>query len=259
MRSFTVRAAAMAPAEVLAAGSTRPPLGTAAAPTFITTWSCPYAQRTWIALNEKGVDYKPVFVDLASKPEWFFPLNPHGRVPTLAWADGGKEDSMYESLICNEYVEDAFPGPSLLPPTPAGRAKARLLIDQFGAKVGAAFGKVMFAGSGEGGAALDEALQWLEKELDASGPFAMGSDWTLADCAMGPFIIRLGLLKEVCGYEVPASLARVARYRDAVLSRPSVKATMQPPEGGSYFEQMANTYRTYIDNRRKAAAAAAST
>jgi hypothetical protein len=59
--------------------------------------------------------------------------------------------------------------------------------------------------------------------------------------------------------QVPASLARVARYRDAVLSRPSVKATMQPPEGGSYFEQMANTYRTYIDNRRKAAAAAAST
>ena len=40
------------------------PDGTAARPTFITTWSCPYAQRTWIALNEKGVAYEPVHVDL---------------------------------------------------------------------------------------------------------------------------------------------------------------------------------------------------
>jgi hypothetical protein len=37
-----------------------------------------------------------VFVDLAAKPEWFFPLNPYGRVPTLAWAEGGKEESLYE-------------------------------------------------------------------------------------------------------------------------------------------------------------------
>ena len=56
---------------------------------------------------------------------------------------------------------------------------------------------------------------------------------------------------------MPSGLPRLARYRDAVLARPSVKATMQPPEPSrSYMEQMADTYRTYIDNRRKAAAAA---
>lgn len=50
---------------VLAAGSKEPPAGPSRLqPTFITTWSCPYAQRTWIALNAKQLQFSPVFVDL---------------------------------------------------------------------------------------------------------------------------------------------------------------------------------------------------
>jgi hypothetical protein len=49
----------------LAAGSAEPPAGPDRShPTFITTWSCPYAMRTAIALNAKGLQYTPVFVDL---------------------------------------------------------------------------------------------------------------------------------------------------------------------------------------------------
>jgi hypothetical protein len=51
--------------EVLAAGSAEPAPGPDRVhPTFITTWSCPYAQRSWIALEAKGLKYTPVFVDL---------------------------------------------------------------------------------------------------------------------------------------------------------------------------------------------------
>jgi hypothetical protein len=49
----------------LAAGSAEPPAGPDRShPTFITTWSCPYAMRTAIALNAKGLQYTPEFVDL---------------------------------------------------------------------------------------------------------------------------------------------------------------------------------------------------
>jgi hypothetical protein len=66
-----------APQPVLAAGSAEPPAGPDRLhPTFITTWSCPYAQRTWIALNAKGIEFTPIFVDLMNKPEWFFKHNP---------------------------------------------------------------------------------------------------------------------------------------------------------------------------------------
>jgi hypothetical protein len=50
---------------VLAAGSAEPAAGADRLhPIFITTWSCPYAQRSWIALNAKKLQYTPVFVDL---------------------------------------------------------------------------------------------------------------------------------------------------------------------------------------------------
>jgi hypothetical protein len=51
--------------EVLTAGSAEPAAGSDRVhPTFITTWNCPYAQRTWIALEAKKLKYTPVFVDL---------------------------------------------------------------------------------------------------------------------------------------------------------------------------------------------------
>lgn len=50
---------------VLAAGSAEPEAGKERKePLFITTSTCPYAQRSWIALAAKGLKYTPVFVDL---------------------------------------------------------------------------------------------------------------------------------------------------------------------------------------------------
>ena len=38
---------------------------------------------------------------------------------------------IYESNICNEFLEDFQPEPSLLPPHPAVRARARIIIARF--------------------------------------------------------------------------------------------------------------------------------
>lgn len=262
-RPIAARAAAgtMAPAsqDVLAAGSTQPILGTREAPTFITTWNCPYAQRTWIALNEKGVDFKPVFVDLRSKPEWFFPLNPKGQVPTLAWQEPDGPQSLYESLVCNEYVQEGFQGPGLLPDNPVARSKVRLLIDQFGQKFAPALVKVMFASEADSEAAkkgLDEAVAWLDSALDPQGPYAAGAAFTLADAALAPFALRLPVLEGLAGYETPASAKRVAAWTAALLERPSVQASMAPPDPKrTYQEQLLDTYKDYVAARKAATTA----
>ena len=54
--------------------------------TFYTNSKCPYAQRVWIALEEKGVKYTAVEIALygsGGKPGWFMRLNPKGEVPVL--------------------------------------------------------------------------------------------------------------------------------------------------------------------------------
>jgi hypothetical protein len=67
---------------------------------------CPFAQRTLLALNAKGVAYvhhELSDTDLYSKPAWFLDLNPAGLVPTLAWlTPGGERRVLGESLIINE-------------------------------------------------------------------------------------------------------------------------------------------------------------
>merc|ERR1712168_1581511 len=51
--------------------------------TLINMRFCPYAQRTVLCLNAKGVDYEMVNCALLTKPEWLLDINPIGKVPVL--------------------------------------------------------------------------------------------------------------------------------------------------------------------------------
>lgn len=73
---------------------------------FITTTTCPYAQRTWIALGEAGIEYDTVYVDLDNKPEWLFAFNPLGKVPTIVRQTASGTQHAYESLILNELIDE---------------------------------------------------------------------------------------------------------------------------------------------------------
>jgi glutathione S-transferase len=85
-------------------------------------------QRTRIVLYEKTLPYETIPVDLAKKeqkkPE-FLKMNPNGKVPVLV--DG--DTILYESCIINEYLEEKYPNPPLLPKDRAQRAKIRIQVD----------------------------------------------------------------------------------------------------------------------------------
>ncbi len=89
---------------------------------------CPFAQKVRIVLAEKELSYDTETVDLAAgaqrSPE-FRRLNPFGQVPVLV----DEEVVVYESTLINEYLNDEYPFPNLLPEDSAYRAKARLLED----------------------------------------------------------------------------------------------------------------------------------
>ena len=71
-------------------------------------------------------------MNLKEKPDWLFERNPVGAVPILEH----KGRVVYESAVCEEFLEEAFPasvsGPhALLPSCPYERAAVRLLMLKF--------------------------------------------------------------------------------------------------------------------------------
>src|SRR5436305_8380706 len=89
--------------------------------------TCPFSQRCRLVLFEKGMDFEVRDVDLFNKPEDISTMNPYGQVPILV----ERELILYESNIINEYIDERFPHPQLMPADPLMRARARLFLHRF--------------------------------------------------------------------------------------------------------------------------------
>lgn len=86
------------------------------------------SRKVRIALIEKGLDFQRVNLDLAKREHKnadYLKIHPFGQVPALD--DDGF--IVYDSTIINEYLEDEYPYPPLLPKDSEGRARARLMED----------------------------------------------------------------------------------------------------------------------------------
>ena len=76
----------------------------------------------------KTFRYETVNIHLRSKPEWFAKdINPLGKVPTFQIDD----KIVYDSEICNEYIDEVYPGDESVSLDPYQRAKDRMLLEHF--------------------------------------------------------------------------------------------------------------------------------
>jgi glutathione S-transferase len=86
------------------------------------------SRKVRIALLEKGLEFERVNVDLSKReqksPE-YLKIHPFGQIPALD--DEGF--ILYDSTIINEYLEDEYPYPALMPEGSEGRARARMMED----------------------------------------------------------------------------------------------------------------------------------
>lgn len=101
-------------------------------------WDSTCSMKVRFALAEKAVDYEGVFIDLLKfeqlRPK-YLQINPNGVAPTLVH-DGR---SIVESTVINEYLEEEFPDPRLLPADSYGRARVRALVRLEDGRAQAAF------------------------------------------------------------------------------------------------------------------------
>ena len=88
----------------------------------------PYCQKVRLVVAEKDLSYEKIFVDLTKneqKSPDFLRLNPYGKVPVLL----DEDEVIYDSTVINEYLEDEYPHPPLMPEQSSERARARMFED----------------------------------------------------------------------------------------------------------------------------------
>lgn len=192
--------------------------------------SSPNCQRVKVVLAEKNLPYEIVPIDLRAQEQKtpdYLKMNPYGKVPVLT------DDStvLYESCIINEYLEEKYPTPALLPKEPGQKAKARILIDYGMAHFDGPYQKLrmeLMKDAKEQNAQtvtsaksdLKKLLQRFEDEI-GDKQYLMG-DFSLVDADLLPRFTRL----EGFGVLPDPSLPRLGKYLERMKARPSVKAIL---------------------------------
>src|SRR5829696_1961188 len=172
--------------------------------------------RTRMVLHEKGIDFEVHEVDLSNKSEEFLEVSPYGKVPVLS-VNG---TSLYESNIVNEYLDEVYDSPKLMPENPEERALVRSWMafadDYF-------FPSVYRVRMGlQRGYSEDEIQEAKEKLYDTlsrlehrlEGREYLVGEYTLADIAHAGNFHRLRVLTksgEVSVHEYPNIMAWVER------------------------------------------------
>ena len=198
---------------------------------FFMTPTCPYARRTWICLEEKGISYTTTPVDLSGDRTWYRQnINPLGKVPAIRHAASGAV--IYESEIVNEFLEQQFPdsGASLMPADPVACARVRLWNVHHTNTLGKALFPLLSASDGDTASKLEELEAALEYyEANITGPYLCG-EFSLADVNAMPIVDNLVFwTKEFMGYALPVDqFPKVLQWIAALQQRPSFVLTQQP-------------------------------
>ena len=182
--------------------------------TLYSTITCPYSHRCRIVLHEKDMDFQVIDVDPNSKSEDLALISPYGKAPVLVERDL----VLYESNIINEYIDDRFPHPQLMPADPVMRARARLLLYRFEQEL---FSHIGAFDSGDQ-KIMDKARATIVENLTLISPifekqkFMLGDEFSMLDVAIAPLLWRL----EYFEIRLPKQAAPLLKYSERLFSRP---------------------------------------
>ncbi|MGH8716536.1 MAG: glutathione S-transferase N-terminal domain-containing protein [Burkholderiales bacterium] len=186
--------------------------------------TCLFSHRCRIVLYEKGMDFQIVDVDLYNMPEDLAVMNPYNRVPVLVERDL----ILYEANIINEYIDDRFPHPQLIPADPVMRARARLFLFRFELEL---FSQIDAIEQGSQKTA-DKARAVIRDNLTQIAPvfakqrYMLGEEFSMLDVAIAPLLWRL----DYYGIQLGKQTAPLMKYAERLFSRPAFIEALTAPE-----------------------------
>ena len=190
--------------------------------------TCPFSQRCRLVLFEKGMDFEIRDVDLFNKPEDISTMNPYGQVPILV----ERELILCESNIINEYIDERFPHPQLMPADPLQRARARLMLFNFEKELFIHVHVLENDKSTASSKVQDKARAEIRDRLTQLAPlfvknkYMLGEEFSMLDVAIAPLLWRL----DHYGIELSKTAAPLMKYAERIFSRPAYIEALTPSE-----------------------------
>lgn len=199
-----------------------------------------FCWKALIALYENDIPFTPNMVDLGNEAERaaLLKLWPIGKFPVLS--DEARGETVPESSVIIEYLGQHYPGSTQFIPAEPDLARQTRLRDRFydlylhlpmqkivGDRLRPADSKDPH-GVAEGRAQLRTSYRMIEQQM-ASGPWAMGESFGLADCAAAPPLFY-GSMVEPFG----DTHKNVKAYFERLKARPSFARVLKEAE--PYFK-----------------------
>lgn len=181
--------------------------------------------RVRFVLAEKGINVE--IIDVDSDPaaaEDIADLTPYNETPTLL----DRDLVLYDAGVINEYLDERYPHPPLMPVDPVSRARLRLvhyrvLRDWY------PLARIIESSTGK---KADTARKQLKEgiiaanELFEAADFVLSEELSLVDCTLGPLFWRLPSY----GIDLGKSAAAVQAYIQRLISRRSFKTSLTSAE-----------------------------
>jgi RNA polymerase-associated protein len=186
--------------------------------------ACPFSQRCRIVLYEKGMDFEIKDIDPLEKADEIAAMNPYSQVPILV----ERELTLYESNIINEYIDERFPHPQLMPADPVMRARARLFLHNFERDL---FSHLIDIVNGTPKVA-EKARMIVRDNLTQIAPifnkqkYMLGDEYSMLDVAIAPLLWRLDHL----GIQLPKQATPLLKYAERLFTRPAFIEALTPIE-----------------------------
>ncbi|NUE65749.1 MULTISPECIES: glutathione S-transferase N-terminal domain-containing protein [Snodgrassella] len=188
--------------------------------------TCPFSQRCSFVLYEKGMDFEIKDVDVYNKPEDLAIMNPYNQVPVLVERDL----ILYESNIINEYIDERFPHPQLMPADPIMRGRGRLVLYRLEKEL---FSHVLVLENPESSNKdMNKAREAITQGLTMLAPafsknkYIIGDDFSMIDVALAPLLWRL----DHYDIKLPKSTAPLLKYAERIFQREAFIDALTPAE-----------------------------
>ena len=149
----------------------------------------PFSHRCRIVLFEKGMDFEVIDVDLTNQSEDLSILSPYSNAPVLVERDLVLTDAN----IINEYIDERFPHPQLMPPDQVMRARERLFLKDFESELFIHMHDMDSSDQSKKTAARKIITETLIKltPILSKQPYLLHDEYSMLDVAIAPLLWRL--------------------------------------------------------------------